>query len=366
MQRHQLFLTSLLFCLIFSTGSFSQTLVKGDPPLTQRMVDNVIDFFEWSLGVHLSESQKGLVTQKLSSAWQANNRSEMEGTGQILALYDQLQKLSNDDLAKQRPEITDGIVKLLRGDPNDAVARMLLSAYESAPKAAPNASVSASSVPAPAVKVGPGDLYGIYIATTKQLVAPGPGSSVQYGLTWKPGRDWITFLPGGRVFKRLPDEGLENFDYNAAIRKYPPAEGSYVITGNIVRVSWPSGGGMTFKRTPDGELWQDSTNWTPLPKVSGLKLSGTWAVQWNEQSRERTITFTADGRFAEQGFLNMINWETQEIRQGSGTYNIRNNTLELRYTDGRVLHINFYVFADELKKPHPSVIYINSFDFSPL
>lgn len=358
-------LTALLFCLFVSVGIHAQTLVNGNPPLTQRMVDDVVDLFEWSLGVKMNDSQKAIVQQKLTAAWKANVRSEIEGTQQILDLHNRLQHLNDADLAKSRPEIRDGLVKLLREEKDDPVARMLVALYDSesqTPGGQPQPR-TASSVP---VKVGPGDLYGIYIATTKQLVAPGPGSSVQYGLTWKPGRDWITFLPGGKVFKWLPEEGLDNFDYEAGIRQHPPAQGSYVITGNTVTVSWPSGGGMVFKRTPDGELWEDRTNWTPLPKSTGLRLSGTWAVQWNEQSIQRTVTFTPDGRFEEHGLLNMINWQTQEIGQGAGKYDIRNNTLELCYNDGRVLHINFYVFAEELKKPKPSVIYINSFDFKPL
>jgi hypothetical protein len=341
-------------------------LVDGRPPLTQIKVDHVVDFFEWSLGVHLSDSQKGQIQRKLTDAWKANDRSEIEGTGHILDLYDQLQKLSNEDLAKSRAELSEGVVKLLREEPNDAVAKMLLAAYEASAKTPTNASRTTSSPSAAPVKVGPGDLYGIYTATTKQLIAPGPGSMVQYGITWKPGRDWITFLPGGRVFARLPQGGLENFDYEAAIRKNPEARGTYTISANTIRVAWPSGGEKLFKRTPDGELWEDRTNYTPLPKASGLKLNGTYAVQWNEQSRQRVIRFTPDGHFAERGFLNMINWQPRDIDQGTGTYRITNNTLELSYTDGRVLQISFYVFPDDLKKAQPSTIYINSFDFTPL
>ena len=359
-------LTALILCLAFSFSLRAQTLVQGEPPLTQVMVDRVIDFFQWSLSVHMSVAQKGQVQQKLTAAWKANDRSEIEGTGKILDLYMQLQSLTNEQLAQTRPEIRDGLVKLLREEQNDNVAKMLLSLYDSAPKATENAPRQAPTSPSAPVKVGPGDLYGIYIATTKQLIAPGPGSPVQYGLTWKPGRDWITFLPGGRVYARLPDPGLENFDYEAAIREHPPAQGSYVITGNTVRITWPSGGGRVFKRTPDGELWEDRTNYTPLPKATGLQLSGTWAVQWNELSSQHTISFTPDGQFREQGFLNMINWEPRGKDAGSGTYRISNNTLELHYTDGRVLQISFYVFPEELKKPQPSVIYINSFDFRPL
>jgi hypothetical protein len=366
MCRRNIALTTLFLCLVLSFRVQAQTLVQGQPPLTRVMVDRVVDFFEWSLGVRLTEAQKGQVQQKLTAAWKANDRSEIEGTQKILDLYMQLQSLSNEDLARARPDIRDGLVKLLREDKNDEVARMLVSLYDSKSNTAAAQPKQAATTPSAPVKIGPGDIFGIYIATTKQLIAPGPGSPVQYGLTWTPGRDWITFLPGGRVFARLPEEGLENFDYDAAVRKNPEARGTYVVSGNVVRVTWPSGGGKIFKRTADGELWEDRTNYTPLPKATGLKLDGIYAVQWNEQSRQRVIGFTPDGRFEERGFLDMINWHPRDIDHGSGTYRISNNTLELRYTDGRVLQINFYVFPEELNKPRPSVIYINSFDFTPL
>ena len=126
MRRSPIALTAFFVCLVFSTTVSSQTLVAGDPPLTQPMVDHVIDFFEWSLGIHLSGGEKGQVQQKLTAAWKANARSEIDGTNQILNLYMKLQALNNEQLAQTRPEIRDGLVKLLREDKNDSVAKMLL------------------------------------------------------------------------------------------------------------------------------------------------------------------------------------------------------------------------------------------------
>src|SRR3954470_15136141 len=145
MQRSQIVLTTLFVCLVVSISVCSQTLVKGDPPLTQPMVDHVVDFFEWSLGVHLSESDKVQVQQKLTNAWKANDRSDIAGTNQILELYMKLQGLSNDQLAQTRLELREQLVKLLREEKDDDVAKMLLALYDSSPVAAAHTTKPAST-----------------------------------------------------------------------------------------------------------------------------------------------------------------------------------------------------------------------------
>jgi hypothetical protein len=368
---------------VFTSTAFSQeqdkVLVKTEPPLTQGMVNRIIDFFEWSLSVRLSAAQKAEVQQWLINSWKRNDKSEIEGTLQVLKLHSELSALSDEQLGQIRGHVRDEVLKSLREEPNDKIALMLLSLYESSRSNTNQASKSnignqTNSSPA-SVKVGAGDLYGIYIATTKQLVAPvdsaPPGSlmsgneMIKRGITWQPGRDWITFLPGGRFFARLPHEGLGGFDYAKAMQKNPEAAGTYKVQGNVIRITWAQPGfpERILKRTADGDLWEEKTNWTPLPKVNNLRLSGKYAVLWNEYSARNYIRFTQDGKFEESGMLQQIGWDRTEIPRGSGTYSIYDNTLELRYSDGRIEKINFYVFEEELKKNPPREIYINSFDF---
>ena len=137
----------------------------------------------------------------------------------------------------------------------------------------------------------------------------------------------MTFVPGGRFIARLPEEGLAGFDYAEAARKNPEAKGTYKVEGNLVRIAWAEGGGKTLKRSADGDLWEDRTNWTPLPKCDGLRLNGKYSVQWNEYSARNFIRFSRDGRFEESGLLQQIGWKRTEVRQGTGTYSIRDNTL---------------------------------------
>lgn len=367
---------SRLFCslaiglALLGSTAFAQDriLVKNEPPLTQEMVDRVIDFFEWSLGVRLSPAQKAELQKSTVNSWKLNDKATINGTLEVLQLYSRLSALSDERLSQVRSEIRNEVLKGLRQGPRDKVSDMLLSLYEASLHSGPNQPNRSnidgrSKAPPASVNAGAGDLYGIYIAVTKQLIAPGPGSPVQQGITWTPTRDWMTFVPGGRFIARLPEEGLAGFDYAEAARKNPEAKGTYKVEGNLVRIAWAEGGGKTLKRSADGDLWEDRTNWTPLPKCDGLRLNGKYSVQWNEYSARNFIRFSRDGRFEESGLLQQIGWKRTEVRQGTGTYSIRDNTLELRYADGRIERINFYAFPEELKKPSPEVVYINSFDF---
>ena len=373
-----------LFCLLavgsaaLAPPAFSQgqdrVLVKGEPALTEGMVDRVTDFFEWSLGVRLSAEQKAEVRGALVDSWRKNDRAEIDSTEQLLGLHAQLSALSDERLAAVRGEVREEVLKGLRQDPNDKIALMLLSLYEARGRAGSGGAAGAGTAGPPSpVKVGAGDLYGIYIATTRQLIAPGPDSPVQKGILWLPGREWITFLPGGRVFLGLPEEGLAGFDFDAAVRKYPESKGAYQVRGDVVHVVWAAGGEKVLRRAADGDLWEDRTNYTPLPKCTGLRLSGRYGNPDDPSSRAY-ISFSPEGRFEERELLQYISWKSlagpaeravAEVRQGGGTYAIGDNTILLRYADGREARINFYTFAEELRKPRPEVIYINSFDFRP-
>ena len=355
---------------LLGSTAFAQDriLVKNEPPLTQEMVDRVIDFFEWSLGVRLSPAQKAELQKSTVESWKRNDKATINGTLEVLQLYSRLSALSDAQLSQVRGEIRDEVLKGLRQGPRDKVSDILLSLYEASLHPGPDQpnrsnTDGRSEIPPASVNAGAGDLYGIYIAVTKQLIAPGPGSPVQQGITWTPTRDWMTFVPGGHFFARLPEEGLAGFNYAEAVRKNPEAKGTYKVEGNLVRIAWAGGGGKTLRRSADGDLWEDRTNWTPLPRCNGLRLNGKYSVLWNEYSARNFIRFSRDGRFEESGLLQQIGWKRTEVRQGTGTYSIRENTLELRYADGRIERINFYAFPEELKKPNPEVVYINSFDF---
>jgi hypothetical protein len=178
-------------------------------------------------------------------------------------------------------------------------------------------------------------------------------------------RDYITFFPDGRLFWRLPGSGRDGFDFVASRKAFPEEWGTYKIVGNEVHINHPERSRMIkARRKPDGRLDMDDPNVTyrPVLDLSGLKLHGTYRRSPSDPS----ITFTRDGKFEDQGFLGVVGtMQTNDgtlIKDsgepGSGTYEIRSNTLHLEYSDGRSRKVVIYAFPENLVQPSPSRINI--------
>ena len=94
----------------------------------------------------------------------------------------------------------------------------------------------------------------------------------------------------------------------------------------------------------------------PVPSADGLRLEGNY----RRDPSEPTITFTRDGSFRDGGifrYFGTMQRPNGTVYQddgvgGTGTYLIEQNTLELRYSDGRIKRFPFIAFPENLaKKP---------------
>jgi hypothetical protein len=105
----------------------------------------------------------------------------------------------------------------------------------------------------------------------------------------------------------------------------------------------------------------------------GLRLNGQYQYKGlgdDYPDYNGAIRFAADGRFAERNLLRAIAFEDVGLDEnpqsvelktaGSGTYAIGRNTLELRYTDGRVARILFYVPGDDRTPGGLDMIFVNN------
>jgi uncharacterized protein (DUF2141 family) len=242
------------------------------------------------------------------------------------------------------------------------------------PPAAPARRGGSARVPA---SPGGGGLSGIYEGVRRQVVAPGEGSAVAGGITWTPQRDWMTFFPDGRVHLAKPAQGLAvPFDWERECAAAPAWCATYTVNGDEVRIRWLSGAERVLRRQADGSLrTADRLHYVRHDPLNGRRLEGRYEIPWKRPHLAVSIRFARDGRFSEQNVLSNIGWMTLErlrdpaldrlmsVSAGSGTYTFRENTLELRYDDGRVARIVAYVFPQELRKPHPEEIYLSGHDF---
>jgi uncharacterized protein (DUF2141 family) len=224
---------------------------------------------------------------------------------------------------------------------------------------------------------GSGGLSGIYEGVKRQVVAPGEGSGVASGITWTPQRDWMTFFPDGRVHLAKPPQGLAvPFDWEGECAAAPAWCATYTVRGDEVRIRWPAGSERVLHRQTDGSLrTPDRLDYVRYDPLNGRRLEGLYEIPWKRPHITVSIRFTRDGRFSERNVLSNIGWRTLErlrdpaldalmsVSAGSGTYTFRENTLELRYDDGRVARIVAYIHPQELRRPHPEEIHLSGHDF---
>jgi hypothetical protein len=166
---------------------------------------------------------------------------------------------------------------------------------------------------------------------------------------------YLAFFPDGNVIRYLPKEGLENFDFRAAVRSSRESCGRYQLYGNRISIVW--GDNSTVSGMRDGaklRIGDDPFDYEPAANSDGLTLSAVYRVD-GADPRAR-VTFLADGRFADDGAISAV--DTRASR-GTGFYQIKNNTLSLSYSSGRIVKISFFVSADEQPTHEPRMIHLN-------
>jgi len=198
----------------------------------------------------------------------------------------------------------------------------------------------------------PGGLQGLYVTfrASEGDVATGTfkiRGSIAY----------LAFFPDGNVIRNLPKEGLQNLDFRAAIRKSRESCGRYRLDGNTVNITWGDNSTMTGVR--DGtkmRFGNDMLPYQPAAHSDGLRLNGTYRPERGDP--RSYLRFSPDGHFAESGVLPAVDFAAPP---GSGSYDIKDNTLTLSYGDGRSVKISFLVFADEEGSRQPATIRLNNY-----
>jgi hypothetical protein len=354
----------IVFLLIFSVGhigiAFAQAegeevvLVQGNPPLTQLTVGKSIVLLEWALDIKLTAEHKSKIKQALIRAWQTNDREDIKGALEIVEIYEKVAKLSEGERNQVRGALQEVILKSIGAKPDDELARLLLSAYESSHSTNPRVttpSTNSNSSTKNKFRVGVDGFSGIYrMLRPRALNINSNVSESGYYI------EHITFLPSGHVYWALPPEGLLYFDPAVAQRAHPDDWGTYEIkNGEIHILRGPSKSRYLITRT--GERLNNPPSlgkgtFRPVPSADGLKIEGNY----RRHQTEPTITFTTDGTFRDGGvfrYFGTLERPDGTVYQddgigGSGTYIIEQNTLELRYSDGRIKRHSFIVFPENL------------------
>jgi hypothetical protein len=345
--------------LILSLGvlnvAFAQprdVLHAGDPPLTQLMVDKTVALLKWVLEIEISAEHKSKLQEVMVRAWQTGNKQEMKSTIDIVDIHDKLMRMSPAEREARHASLQENVLNSLRNDPDDEMSRILVALVDHPRR---NTTTTTTSPSKNNVRVGGDGFTGVYRMVRPKAInlnsgASGSGVWVEY----------ITFLPNGYLYWSLPPEGLLYFDAALTARTDPDDWGTYTVeNGEIHVLRGPSKKLYVITRTSDRLNNPPSLgkgSFRPVPAADGLKLEGNY----RRNASEPTITFTADGQFRDGGVFRYFGtlvrpdgtFYQDDGVPGSGTYNVEQNTLELRYSDGRAKRHPFIIFPENLaKKP---------------
>ncbi len=157
------------------------------------------------------------------------------------------------------------------------------------------------------------------------------------------------FFTNGQVYfgPKFPTEGLDGLNSRIPPELYPRNWGTYTFNNGSGVIKLPFAD-IPFKI--QGEkliVTKNQRDWPfiKLNSVDGAKFEGTY-VMAKSYEMIPTITFTADGRFTDKGVVRVLcheytNCVNQGYAPGSGTYTVKDFTINFNYTDGRKVKVAF-------------------------
>ena len=187
--------------------------------------------------------------------------------------------------------------------------------------------------------------------------APRPGSGITgvwmgyktYTGDYEPHPRWYTFYDDGQVFEDIPRTGLAGFNREASKADSGQKSywGRYTFANGAGSITKP---GVNYPETLQSEgadrLKIDSFHFYRCQEVNGLRLQGAWTslANPNDPALDRfpagqkpVFRFTSDGKFSDEGvFATFLkSGDPRQDAAGTGTYEVRDFTLILRFSDGR-------------------------------
>lgn len=144
------------------------------------------------------------------------------------------------------------------------------------------------------------------------------------------------------------DWGTYTFSNGSGILKMPYGDIPLRMEGNKLII--------TANRT-DHKFYQ-------LPSVDGARFSGTYTLS-EYDGKIPSITFTADGRFTDNGAVRILYHEYVDcinpaIKPGSGTYAVKDYSILFSYTDGRKIKLAFLGADYDIRNQSPPTLRMSS------
>ena len=161
---------------------------------------------------------------------------------------------------------------------------------------------------------------------------------------------WKTFYSNGQVYEAIPDIGFAGFNKPESESGEAQFWSRYVNNGaGKWIIENPGGAGKDIKLNERGNMVIGAQYYQHCKPVDGLRLNGSWTSWANPDDPEldrgtfgqkALIHFSANGQFTDEGIFNTaLQYHrdgTSVTTAGSGTYEIRDYSVILRYNDGHI------------------------------
>ena len=157
----------------------------------------------------------------------------------------------------------------------------------------------------------------------------------------------ILFSNGQGYFgKNFPLEGLDGFNTWIAAENNRRDWGYYSFSNGRGVLKLPYGDiPLRMENTNKLVITTNKTDhsFLRLPDVDGARFNGTYVMS-EAYGSIPVISFTVDGKFTDKGALRVLHHEytdcvNEALKHGSGTYEVKNHSMILNYSDGRKIKI---------------------------
>lgn len=213
-------------------------------------------------------------------------------------------------------------------------------------------------------KPTPGELEGVYFHDTPVI---------NHFLSSHSG-EVLVFSKSGHFFAGLPrSTSAERISFERALKYQPASSGNYVIKGNKISFDFANGFSriVDFKQAKDGFILEMGSEFQAVIALkNGKRLNGIWENYGNQMydanemmrgdmGRPKKIEFTADGQYRATQFYGFEKDASGKLNDvagrlkptngeaaSSGSYVIKDGTIEFTNGSGRVTELNIVYIND--------------------
>jgi hypothetical protein len=182
---------------------------------------------------------------------------------------------------------------------------------------------------------------------------------------------YALFFPNGQVFfgQKFPTEGFEGKNTWLYAEQNTRNWGTYTLQNGRGTINMGYGNVPMKVVGENLVITTQNTEHTyeKVPSLDGAVINGKYAFGGEWSGKPPSITFTSNGKFIDEGALNILNHQTTSpdefnltAKPGSGVYEIKNYTLVFKYSDGRRVQMVFKDDGFDRKNPSPKALTLSS------